>query len=56
MAFDAGKFLKTPDLESFDNLKKDELVLLAKHLQLVFKVSMRKQIIKIYCLQKYELF
>ncbi|VDI32929.1 Hypothetical predicted protein [Mytilus galloprovincialis] len=46
MAFDAGKFLKTPDLESFDNLKKDELVLLAKHLQLNFKVSMRKQIIK----------
>ncbi|VDI56775.1 replication factor C subunit 1, partial [Mytilus galloprovincialis] len=27
MAFDAGKF-KTPDLESFDNLKKEELVLL----------------------------
>ncbi|VDI74328.1 Hypothetical predicted protein [Mytilus galloprovincialis] len=47
MAFDAGKFLKTPDLESFDNLKKEELVLLAKHLKLVFfKVSMRKQIIK----------
>ncbi|VDI10256.1 Hypothetical predicted protein [Mytilus galloprovincialis] len=46
MAFDAGKFLKTPDLESFDNLKKEELVLLAKELKLVFKVSMRKQIIK----------
>ncbi|VDI42220.1 Hypothetical predicted protein [Mytilus galloprovincialis] len=46
MAFDAGKFLKTPDLEGFDNLKKEELVLLAKHLQLDFKVSMRKQIIK----------
>ncbi|VDI75278.1 Hypothetical predicted protein [Mytilus galloprovincialis] len=46
MAFDAGKFLKTPDLESFDNLKKEELVLLAKHLKLDFKVSMRKQIIK----------
>ena len=46
MAFDAGKFLKTPDLESFDNLKKEELVLLAKQLKLVFKVSMRKQIIK----------
>ncbi|VDI35428.1 Hypothetical predicted protein [Mytilus galloprovincialis] len=41
-----GKFLKTPDLESFDNLKKEELVLLAKHLKLDFKVSMRKQIIK----------
>ena len=46
MAFDAGKFLKTPDLEGFDNLKKEELVLLAKHLKLNFKVSMRKQIIK----------
>ncbi|VDI57686.1 Hypothetical predicted protein [Mytilus galloprovincialis] len=46
MASDAGKFLKTPDLESFDNLKKEELVLLAKELKLVFKVSMRKQIIK----------
>ncbi|VDI19808.1 Hypothetical predicted protein [Mytilus galloprovincialis] len=46
MAFDAGIFLKTPDLESFDNLKKEELVLLAKELKLVFKVSMRKQIIK----------
>ncbi|VDI00645.1 Hypothetical predicted protein [Mytilus galloprovincialis] len=46
MATDAGKFLKTPDLESFDNLKKEELVLLAKHLKLNFKVSMRKQIIK----------
>ncbi|VDI17279.1 Hypothetical predicted protein [Mytilus galloprovincialis] len=46
MAFDAGKFLKTPDLESFDNLKKEELVLLAKQLKLVFKVSMRKQVIK----------
>ncbi|VDI24444.1 Hypothetical predicted protein [Mytilus galloprovincialis] len=46
MAFDAGKYLKTPDLESFDNLKKEELVLLAKHLKLDFKVSMRKQIIK----------
>ncbi|VDI75778.1 Hypothetical predicted protein [Mytilus galloprovincialis] len=46
MAFDAGNFLKTPDLESFDNLKKEELVLLAKHLKLDFRVSMRKQIIK----------
>ncbi|VDI47747.1 Hypothetical predicted protein [Mytilus galloprovincialis] len=46
MAFDAGKFLKTPDLEAFDNLKKEELVMLAKHLKLDFKVSMRKQIIK----------
>ncbi|VDI19541.1 Hypothetical predicted protein [Mytilus galloprovincialis] len=46
MAFDAGKFLKTQDLESFGNLKKEELVLLAKQLKLVFKVSMRKQIIK----------
>ncbi|VDI66280.1 Hypothetical predicted protein [Mytilus galloprovincialis] len=46
MAFDAGKFLKTPDLEGFDNLKKEELVLLAKHLKLDFKVSMRKQFIK----------
>ncbi|VDI03011.1 Hypothetical predicted protein [Mytilus galloprovincialis] len=46
MAFDASKFLKTPDLEGFDKLKKDELVLLAKHLKLDFKVSMRKQILK----------
>ncbi|VDH90407.1 Hypothetical predicted protein [Mytilus galloprovincialis] len=46
MAFDAGRFLKTPDLEGFDNLKKEELVLLAKHLKSDFKVSMRKQIIK----------
>ncbi|VDH93631.1 Hypothetical predicted protein [Mytilus galloprovincialis] len=37
MAFDAGKFLKTPDLESCDNLMKEELVLLAKHLKLDFK-------------------
>ena len=46
MAFDAGKFLKTSDLEGSDNLKKEELVLLAKQLKLVFKVSMRKQVIK----------
>ena len=46
MAFDASKILKTPDLEGFDNLKKEELVLLAKHLKLNVKVSMRKQIIK----------
>ncbi|VDH93952.1 Hypothetical predicted protein [Mytilus galloprovincialis] len=52
MAFDAGKFLKTPDLESFDNLKKEELVLLAKQLKLVFKVSMRKQIIKNLVIEK----
>ncbi|VDI39743.1 Hypothetical predicted protein [Mytilus galloprovincialis] len=42
MAFDAGKSLKTPDLEGFDNLKKEELVLLAKHLKLNFKVSIDK--------------
>ncbi|CAC5410426.1 unnamed protein product [Mytilus coruscus] len=46
MAFDAGKFLKTPDLEGFDDLKKEELVLFARHLKLDFRVSMRKQIIK----------
>ncbi|VDH94565.1 Hypothetical predicted protein [Mytilus galloprovincialis] len=46
MAFDAGKFLKTPDLEGFDNLKKEELVLLAKHLKLDFKVSMRNKLYK----------
>ena len=48
MAFDAGKFLKMPDLEGFDNLKKEELVLLAKHLKLNFKVSIKKQIIDVW--------
>ena len=35
-----------PDLEEFDHLKKEDLVLLAKHLKIDFKVSMRKQTIK----------
>ena len=46
MAFDAAEFLKTPDLERFHNLENEVLVLHAKHLNLVFKVSMRKQIIR----------
>ena len=40
-------FLGKPDLEEFDHLKKEDLVLLAKHLKIDFKVSMRKQTIKI---------
>ena len=43
MAYDAGKFLKTPDLEGFVNFKEEELVLFAKHLNLNFKVSMRNK-------------
>ena len=46
MVFEVGKFLGKPDLEEFDNLKKEDLVLLAKHLKIDFKVSMRKQTIK----------
>ena len=46
MVFEASKFLQTPDLDEFEKLKKEDLVLLAKHLQIDFKVSMRKQTIK----------
>lgn len=46
MVFEVSKFLVKPDLEEFDNLKKEDLVLLAKHLKIDFKVSMRKQTIK----------
>jgi hypothetical protein len=37
---------KVSNLEEFDHLKKEDLVLLAKHLKIDFKVSMRKQTIK----------
>ena len=47
MVFEVSKFLEKPDLEEFDHLKKEDLVLLAKHLKIDFKVSMRKQTIKI---------
>ena len=47
MVFEVRKFLGKPDLEEFDHLKKEDLVLLAKHLKIDFKVSMRKQTIKI---------
>ena len=46
MLFEVSKFLVKPDLEEFDNLKKEDLVLIAKHLKIDFKVSMRKQTIK----------
>ena len=46
MVFEDSKFLEKPDLEEFDHLKKEDLVLLAKHLKIDFKVSMRKQTIK----------
>jgi hypothetical protein len=38
--------LGKPDLEEFNHLKEEDLVLLAKHLKIDFKVSMRKQTIK----------
>ena len=46
MVFKASEFMNNPDVDEFDNLKKDDLVLLAKHLNVEFKVSMRKQTIK----------
>ena len=46
MVFKASEFMNSPDVDEFDNLKKDDLVLLAKHLNVEFKVSMRKQTIK----------
>ena len=45
MVFKASEFMNNPDVDEFDNLKKDDLVLLAKHLNVEFKVSMRKQAI-----------
>ena len=45
MVFEVSKFLGKPDLEEVDHLKKEDLVLLAKHLKIDFKVSMRKQTI-----------
>jgi hypothetical protein len=39
MVFEVSKFLGKPDLEEFDHLKKEDLVLLAKHLKIDFKVS-----------------
>ena len=38
-------YLGKPDLEEFDHLMKEDLVLLAKHLKIDFKVSMRKHTI-----------
>jgi hypothetical protein len=46
MVVEVNKFLGKPDLEKFNHLKKGDLVLLAKHLKIDFKVSMRKQTIK----------
>ena len=46
MAFEPSKFLESPDLEVFDQLKKDDLVSLARHIKVDFKLSMRKQTIK----------
>ena len=46
MVFEVSNFLGKPDMEEFDLLKKEDLVLLAKHLKIDFKVSMRKQTIK----------
>ena len=45
MVFEVSKFLGKPDLEVFNHLKEEDLVLLAKHLKIDFKVSMRKQTI-----------
>ena len=44
--------MNKPDVDEFDNLKKDDLALLAKHLNVEFKVSLRKQTIKNLLLDK----
>lgn len=46
MVFNVTEFLKNPDLIQLDQLKKDDLVLLAQGLEIPFRVSMKKQTIK----------
>ena len=46
MAFNAETFMENVTWESFDELKKPELMTLAKHLNLEVKHAMRKQVIK----------
>ena len=45
MIFEVVIFLEKHDLEEFDNFKKDDLVLLAKHLKLDFKGSIKNLVI-----------
>ena len=44
--FDPGQFMLAPSQEAFDNLKKDDLLSLGKHLKLEVKKSMRKDLIQ----------
>ena len=44
--FDPEQFMLAPSQEAFDNLKKDELLSLGKHLKLEVKKSMRKDLIR----------
>ena len=46
MVFEADKFLESPDLDQFDQLRKEDLILLARHVKITFRTSMRKQTIK----------
>ena len=39
-------FVKTPSVELLDSFKREELISLAKHYKISYKVSMRKQEIK----------
>jgi hypothetical protein len=52
MVFEVSKLLGKPDLEEFDHLKKEDLVLLATHLKIDFKVYMRKQTINNFVIDK----
>ena len=42
--FDAEKFMSEPCEDTFYDLKKDDLISLAKHLKLEVKKALRKQI------------
>ena len=44
--FDPEQFMLAPSQEAFDNLKKDDLLSLGKHLKLEVKKSMRKDLIQ----------
>lgn len=44
--FDPEQFMLAPSQEAFDNLKKDDLLSLGKHLNLEVKKSMRKDLIQ----------
>ena len=45
--FDPAQFMLAPSREAFDNLKKDDLLSLGKHLNLEVKKSMRKDVIQL---------